>query len=126
MLGAAIAKGRIASMDTSAGGILARRVRRGLRAERGCARQGQFQLPPNYWRARKFSTTTRPWRIVVARTFEEARAAAGKIKVRYVAEPGAYDLAKAKDGAQKPQGAVRQRAGLRRSAISTAPSPRRR
>ena len=52
--------------------------------------------------------------IVVARTFEEARSAAGKIKVRYVAEPGAYDLAKAKDGAQKPPGAVRDRAGLRR------------
>ena len=40
--------------------------------------------------------------VVVARTFEEARAAASKIKVRYAAEPGAYDLAKAKDAAQKP------------------------
>src|SRR5678809_826131 len=41
--------------------------------------------------------------IVIARSFEEARAAATKIKIRYAPEPGAYDLAKAKDGAQKPK-----------------------
>src|SRR6185436_17586183 len=40
--------------------------------------------------------------IVVARTFEEARTAAGRIKVRYVSEPGAYDLAEAKDRGIKP------------------------
>src|SRR6185503_19619006 len=35
-------------------------------------------------------------------TFEEARAAAARIKVRYAVEPGEYDLEKAKDAAIKP------------------------
>ncbi|MGF6170576.1 xanthine dehydrogenase YagR molybdenum-binding subunit [Pseudomonas moraviensis] len=37
--------------------------------------------------------------IVVANTFEEARAAAGLLDIRYVAEPGSFDLAAAKDSA---------------------------
>ena len=36
-----------------------------------------------------------PVALVVAETFEEARAAAGLIRVRYEEEPGAFDLAAA-------------------------------
>ena len=40
--------------------------------------------------------------LVVAETFEQARAAAGLVKVKYKTEKGAYDLAKAKSSATKP------------------------
>lgn len=41
--------------------------------------------------------------LVVAETFEQARAAALLVRVKYVKEDGAFDLAKAKDGAHKPK-----------------------
>ena len=40
--------------------------------------------------------------LVVAETFEQARAAAGLVQIDYDRAEGAYDLAKAKDGAAKP------------------------
>ncbi|WP_332852332.1 aldehyde oxidoreductase molybdenum-binding subunit PaoC [Duganella sp. S19_KUP01_CR8] len=42
--------------------------------------------------------------LVVAETFEQARAAAQLVKVKYAAEKGAYDLAAAKDKAVLPEG----------------------
>jgi xanthine dehydrogenase YagR molybdenum-binding subunit len=42
--------------------------------------------------------------VVVAETFEQARAAAQLVRVDYERTPGSYDLAKAKDGAVKPDG----------------------
>ncbi|WP_426173747.1 aldehyde oxidoreductase molybdenum-binding subunit PaoC [Massilia sp. TWR1-2-2] len=41
--------------------------------------------------------------LVVAETFEQARAAAGLVRVKYIKATGAYDLAKAKDTAKKPK-----------------------
>jgi xanthine dehydrogenase YagR molybdenum-binding subunit len=41
--------------------------------------------------------------VVVAETFEQARAAASLVKVRYQGQPGRYSLAKAKDGAGLPK-----------------------
>ena len=41
--------------------------------------------------------------LVVADTFEQARAAGSLVRVKYVKQDGAYDLAKAKDGAKKPK-----------------------
>ena len=41
--------------------------------------------------------------LVVAETFEQARAAAALVRVDYVNAPGAYDLAKAKNGATAPK-----------------------
>lgn len=43
--------------------------------------------------------------VVVAETFEQARAAAHLVKVDYTEMPGVYDLAAAKDSATKPDGA---------------------
>ncbi|NWO67957.1 xanthine dehydrogenase family protein molybdopterin-binding subunit, partial [Escherichia coli] len=40
--------------------------------------------------------------VVVAETFEQARAAAALIRVDYARDKGRYDLAAAKDGAGKP------------------------
>lgn len=40
--------------------------------------------------------------VVVAQTWEQARAAAALVQVRYDRAPGAFDLAKAKDGAATP------------------------
>src|SRR5205814_207748 len=41
--------------------------------------------------------------LVVAETFEQARAAAQLVQVRYAADKGAYDLAAARASATKPQ-----------------------
>ena len=41
--------------------------------------------------------------LVVAETFEQARAAAGQVRVKYVEAPGAFDLAAARSTAIKPE-----------------------
>jgi xanthine dehydrogenase YagR molybdenum-binding subunit len=101
VLGAAIAKGRIASFDAAAAeaspGVFA--VVSAQNA--GPLGKGNFNTA-RLLAGPEVQHYHQAVAIVVARTFEEARAAAGRIKVRYVAEPGAYDLAKARDGAQKP------------------------
>jgi xanthine dehydrogenase YagR molybdenum-binding subunit len=101
VLGAAIAKGRIASMDTSAAesapGVFAV-----VTAENaGPLGKGNFNKV-KLLAGPEVQHYHQAVAIVVARSFEEARAAAGKIKVRYTAEPGAYDLAKAKDASIMP------------------------
>ncbi len=65
--------------------------------------------------------------LVVAETFEQARAAAQLVRVDYDATPGKFDLAAEKDGAPAAQAdRLRRPAGNRRSATSPAPSPPRR
>jgi xanthine dehydrogenase YagR molybdenum-binding subunit len=101
VLGAAIAKGRIVSMDTAAAesspGVLA--VVSAQNA--GSLDKGNFNTA-KLLAGPEVQHYHQAVAVVVARTFEEARTAAGRIKVRYAAEAGAYDLAKAKDGAHKP------------------------
>jgi xanthine dehydrogenase YagR molybdenum-binding subunit len=101
VLGAAIAKGRIASLDASAA-----ESSPGVFAVVSAGNAGPL-VKGNFNTAKLLAGPEvqhyhQAVAIVVARSFEEARAAAAKIKVRYVAEPGAYDLAKARDGAKKP------------------------
>ncbi|MBC8024543.1 MAG: xanthine dehydrogenase family protein molybdopterin-binding subunit [Steroidobacteraceae bacterium] len=101
VLGAGIAKGRIASMDTSAAesapGVFAV-----VTAENaGPLGKGNFNKV-KLLAGPEVQHYHQAVAVVVARSFEEARAAAGKIKVRYTAAPGAYDLAKAKDAAITP------------------------
>ena len=102
VLGAAIAKGRIASLDASAAesspGVFA--VVSAQNA--GPLAKGNFNTA-NLLAGPEVQHYHQAVAIVVARTFEDARAAASLIKVRYVTAPGAYDLAKAKEGAQKPK-----------------------
>jgi xanthine dehydrogenase YagR molybdenum-binding subunit len=102
VLGAAIAKGRITSFDASAAesspGVFA--VVSAQNA--GTLAKGNFNAA-KLLAGPEVQHYHQAVAIVVARSFEEARAAAGKIKVRYAATAGAFDLAKARDSAQKPQ-----------------------
>ncbi|MER9139507.1 xanthine dehydrogenase family protein molybdopterin-binding subunit [Mesorhizobium sp. M0830] len=102
VLGAAIAKGRIAEIDISdaerAPGVV------GVMTHRNAPPQPDFgpavtpTVPEVFTRARPALNSDRvryydePVALVVAETFEAARAASGLIKVRYEEEVGTYDL----------------------------------
>ncbi len=76
-------------------------------------------------RRRRSATYGQPIALVVADTFEQARAAAHLVRAAYDSEPAQFDLRAAAASAAKPQG----RDGPRRhapSATSKAPSPPRR
>lgn len=102
VLGAAIAKGRIDSIDTArakaAPGVLAV-----VTAENaGKLDKGEF------YTARALAGPDvdhyhQAVALVVAETFEQARAAAGLIDVRYTRSAGAFDLEAARDGSQPPK-----------------------
>jgi xanthine dehydrogenase YagR molybdenum-binding subunit len=101
-LGAAIAKGRIKSMDAS----LARKAPGVIAVvtapEVGEQKKGKFNT------AKLFGGDTinhyhQAIAVVVASTFEQARAAAALIKVEYTVEPGAFDLKAALSTAVKPE-----------------------
>ena len=101
ILGAAIAKGRIASIDVGAAesspGVFA------VVSAENAGPLGKGNLnTARLLAGPEIQHYHQAVAIVVARTFEEARTAAGRIKVRYVSEPGAYDLAEAKDRGIKP------------------------
>ena len=102
VVGAGIAKGRIAAIDLAA----ARRAP-GVIAVVTADNAGKLTLG-------RFNTARllggpeiehyhQAIALVVAETFEQARSAAGLVSVRYEPQQGAYDLAKAKDGAGKPK-----------------------
>jgi xanthine dehydrogenase YagR molybdenum-binding subunit len=103
VIGSAIAKGRIASMDLtaarSAPGVLVIVTARNAgplgRAERNTARLLADPEIQHYHQAIA---------LVVAETFEQARAAAQLVRVDYVGSRGSFDLAAAKDLATKPTG----------------------
>lgn len=102
VLGAAIAKGRIAAMDTGAAqrapGVLAVVTA----ANAGKLGKGKFNTA-KLLGGPEIQHYHQAVALVVAETFEQARAAAQLIKVKYTREKGAYDLAKAKDAARTPK-----------------------
>jgi xanthine dehydrogenase YagR molybdenum-binding subunit len=102
VVGAGIAKGRIVGMDLSAAkrapGVIA------IVTADNAGKLGKG----------KYNTATllggpeiehyhQAVALVVAETFEQARAAAGLVKIEYAKTKGQYDLAKAKDGARLPK-----------------------
>jgi xanthine dehydrogenase YagR molybdenum-binding subunit len=102
VVGSAIAKGRIASIDTAAAkaapGVLAI-VTAGNTGRLGKGKRNTATLlggpdVEHYHQAIA---------LVVAETFEQARSAAGLVGVKYVRADGAFDLAEAKDSAAKPE-----------------------
>jgi xanthine dehydrogenase YagR molybdenum-binding subunit len=103
VIGSAIAKGRIASIDLtaarSAPGVLVIVTARNAgplgRAERNTARLLADPEIQHYHQAIA---------LVVAETFEQARAAAQRVRVDYARTRGSFDLAAAKDSATKPTG----------------------
>ncbi|API55557.1 xanthine dehydrogenase (plasmid) [Rhizobium leguminosarum] len=100
-VGAAIAKGRIRSMDVSsaktAPGVLAVVTTLDV----GERKKGRFNTAKLFG-GDEVQHYHQAIAVVVAETFEQARAAASLIKVDYAEEKGVFDLAKAKDSAVKP------------------------
>ncbi|MBY3242763.1 xanthine dehydrogenase family protein molybdopterin-binding subunit [Rhizobium laguerreae] len=100
-VGAAIAKGRITSMDVStakkAPGVLAVVTTLDV----GERKKGKFNTAKLFGgdEVQHYHQTVA---VVVAESFEQARAAAALVKVDYAEEKGAYDLGQAKDSAVKP------------------------
>jgi xanthine dehydrogenase YagR molybdenum-binding subunit len=98
ILGSAIAKGRITAMDLSrakaAPGVLAIVTAQNA----GKLTKGDFNTA-DLLGGPEIQHYHQAVAVVVAETFEQARAAAALIKVDYARAPGAFDLASAKDGA---------------------------
>jgi xanthine dehydrogenase YagR molybdenum-binding subunit len=101
IVGSSIAKGRVASIDVidakSAPGVLAvvtTNTQQLGRAERNTAKLFGGSEISHYHQAVA---------LVVAETFEQARAAAQLVRVKYAGAKGAFDLAALKDSAIKPQ-----------------------
>jgi len=97
IVGAAIAKGRIESIDTARA-----RAAPGVLGVVSADNAGQLGLG-GFYAARALAGPEvehyhQAVAIVVAQTFEQARAAAQLVKVRYVPARGAYDLAQARAG----------------------------
>lgn len=103
VVGAGIAKGRITAMDLDAArkapGVLAiltaKEAGELKKGKRNTARLLGGPEVEHYHQAIA---------LVVAESFEQARAAAALIKVEYAATKGAFDLEAAKDKAKKPEG----------------------
>ena len=102
VVGAAIAKGRIAAIDTSAArrapGVLAVVTAESAgKLGKGKMNTAMLLAGPDIEHYHQAIA------LVVADTFEQARSAAQLLDVSYVEQPGAFDLAKAKGGAVKPK-----------------------
>lgn len=102
ILGASVAKGRIAEIDTTeaerAPAVLLVMTHRNAPAQPDFGPTVTPTVPEVFTRPRPALNSDRvryydePVALVVAETFEAARAAAGLIRVRYDEEPGLYDL----------------------------------
>ena len=120
VLGAAIAKGRIASMNISdakrAPGVIAVVTADSA----GKLGKGNFNTA-KLLGGPEIAHYHQAIALVVAETFEQARAAAKLISVKYDKAVGAFDLAAAKDGAPKVPKSPDQRTGDFAPAFAAAP-----
>ncbi|MGO6686424.1 aldehyde oxidoreductase molybdenum-binding subunit PaoC [Rhizobium leguminosarum] len=100
-VGSAIAKGRITSVDVSAAkkapGVLAVVTTLDI----GERKKGRFNTAKLFG-GDEVQHYHQAIAVVVAETFEQARAAASLVKVDYAEEKGVFDLGQAKDSAVKP------------------------
>lgn len=121
VLGSAIAKGRVAAVQTDAAraapGVLA--VLSTLDMDRlGRGRMNFASL----FGGPEVQHYHQAVALVVAETFEQARAAAALIEVSYLREPGRFDLGAARDGAKPVGGELgASKAGNFESAFAQAP-----
>jgi xanthine dehydrogenase YagR molybdenum-binding subunit len=102
VVGAGIAKGRIASID-----VTLARAAPGVLAVVTAANAGKLDKG-EFYAARALAGPDvdhyhQAVALVVAETFEQARAAAQMVKVRYQRAVGAFDLARARDTARAPK-----------------------
>lgn len=100
-LGSAIAKGRIKSMDVSAAKKAPGVLSVVTTLDVGKLKKGEFNTA-NLFGGDEIEHYHQAIAVVVAETFEQARAAAGLIKVEYAEEKGTFDLNAQKDAAKKP------------------------
>ncbi|HVR52982.1 MAG TPA: aldehyde oxidoreductase molybdenum-binding subunit PaoC [Pseudorhodoferax sp.] len=102
VVGAGIAKGRIASMDTRAAsaapGVLA------VVTARNAGKLGKGRMnTAKLLGGPQIDHYHQAVALVVAQTFEQARAAAELVQLRYESSPGAYDLSAVKHSAKTPE-----------------------
>ncbi|MGB9107712.1 MAG: xanthine dehydrogenase family protein molybdopterin-binding subunit, partial [Telluria sp.] len=122
VIGAGIAKGRIASMDIAAAkrapGVIAI-VTADTAGKLGKGKMNTAKLLGGP----EIEHYHQAVALVVAETFEQARAAAGLVKIEYTKAKGEYDLAKAKEGAKlaKKDEKPETRVGDFTSAFAAAP-----
>lgn len=101
VLGSSIGKGRVSSIDSSqarqASGVIAVVTYENA----GQLDRGEFYVD-RALAGPQVDHYHQAVAIVVAHTFEEARAASALVRVDYVSEPGAYDLAAQRESAKTP------------------------
>jgi xanthine dehydrogenase YagR molybdenum-binding subunit len=102
VVGAGIAKGRIASMDVSAAKRAPGVITIVTAETAGKLGKGKYNTA-TLLGGPEIEHYHQAVALVVAETFEQARAAAGLIRIEYVKTKGEYDLAKARDSAVKPK-----------------------
>ena len=102
VIGAAIGRGRISSMDLSAArhapGVLAIVTA----ANAGSLGKGKYNTA-RLLGGPQVDHYHQAIAVVVAETFEQARAAAQRVQVQYLRTPGSFDLAAARNRAVKPE-----------------------
>lgn len=103
IVGSAIAKGRITSMDVSAARAAPGVLVVVTADDAGKLGKGQYNTA-KLLGGPEIDHYHQAIAVVVAETFEQARAAAQLVKVAYSAEKGAFDLGFERDGAAKPPG----------------------
>ncbi|WP_311881268.1 MULTISPECIES: aldehyde oxidoreductase molybdenum-binding subunit PaoC [unclassified Pseudomonas] len=101
IVGAGIGKGRIASIDSTQASNSSGVIAIVTYENAGPLAKGEFYVA-RALAGPQVDHYHQAVAIVVAQTFEEARAAANLLEISYVAEPGAFDLAAAKDSATPP------------------------
>src|SRR6478672_11369035 len=99
VVGAGIAKGRIVAMDLSAAKRAPGVIAIVTADSAGKLGKGKFNTA-HLLGGPAIEHYHQAVALVVAETFEQARAAASLVQIDYAKEKGEYDLAKAKDGAK--------------------------
>ena len=102
VLGAGIAKGRIASMNVDEAKRAPGVITIVTASTAGKLGKGNFNTA-KLLGGPEIQHYHQAIALVVAETFEQARAASNLIRVKYIKEKGAFDLAKAKSSATKPK-----------------------
>ena len=120
IVGAAIAKGRIASIDTSYAAKAPGVVTIVIAANAGKIGKTPFNTA-KLLAGPEVQHYHQAVALVVAETFEQARAAAALVRVDYARDKGAFDLAEAKAGATTPKGSPDKTYGDFAAAFAAAP-----
>jgi xanthine dehydrogenase YagR molybdenum-binding subunit len=107
VVGAAIAKGRITSMDLSRAKAASGVITIVTAENAGKLGKGNYNVA-KLLGGPEVSHYHQAVAVVIAESFEQARSAAQLVKVEYDQAKGAFDLAASKDSASKPSGRAQQ------------------